>query len=244
MIHSPNWARKKAAREDSVINRYRTATGNVHIPPCRDYWTFAGMMEELEDGHEPVQMIESGLIDPYQYHGVEIIKERYEISERSIHARYPKAHIHYGDMIKVMEDHICTNSFHPEIVYLDSMWEPEKAFAFFAKLLRLINMTSGYTMAVCNSIYYNPRSKKNWNWLEYINTFERNSGLQFYLEEGNWKVLGGPNKWPTIYKISQACLIAVSFAKEGPAHNVFRPNRQTNRNYKETETSRSSPQYP
>ena len=83
-------------------------------------------------GCELLQVLESGLITPSQFHGVEIRRDIYEANVQN----FPEIAWHYGDFYEVMHD---WPDFNPSIVNADLMQSADKAADQIARFFHLLD---------------------------------------------------------------------------------------------------------
>jgi hypothetical protein len=109
--------KKIAARADTII-----ALG----PVKGQYWSIAGLCDG--PGCEVDQVLESGIITPEQFHGVEIQRDIYDANM----AAYPELQWHHGDFLQVMQDY---PDFRPGLVNADLLDSVDTAADYVAQLL-------------------------------------------------------------------------------------------------------------
>ncbi|MGA2063546.1 MAG: hypothetical protein ABSG86_01190 [Thermoguttaceae bacterium] len=109
--------KKIAARADTII-----ALG----PVKGQYWSMAGLCDG--PGCEVDQVLNSGIVMPEQFHGVEIQRDIYDANV----AVYPELHWHHGDFLQVMQAH---PDFRPGLVNADLLQSVDTAADYVARLL-------------------------------------------------------------------------------------------------------------
>jgi hypothetical protein len=107
----------------------RTATLFTH--PCpNQYWSMAGLCDG--PGCELTQILDAGLIQPEQFHGVEINREIFEQNVRT----FPEVAWHHGDFYTVMHD---IEDFNPSLVNADLIQTVDTAAGYIARLFHLLD---------------------------------------------------------------------------------------------------------
>lgn len=192
-----NWSGKATVRLKTVIEAYRRLTGRYMISQERQYWTLCGRYETLDDGSEIVQVVSSGLIKPEQFFAAEVERDAYKVSALTIGARYPTATVINADLVSAMTDFKRRDKLAPEIVYVDTMHEPDAAFKLVSRVLDLINYTSGYTMVLCNLIRENPHDGRAYTEDEISEIAQNNKALGYHMKEGRWDYIKdlAPYRW-------------------------------------------------
>lgn len=145
-----NWNRevKLQARVDTIIDEYRRLF-HTTLPTNQQYWTMCSQCA-TEDGQPQVgseydQIIKSGLIQPSQWHGVDINPDIIALNKKA----YPEAHWYSNDFYRGMAS---SKKFRPGIVNIDTMYMAEKAAPFVAEILDLCSKVPGELMVVCNVV--------------------------------------------------------------------------------------------
>jgi len=134
---------KQAVRTDTIIYPYRKLFGEK-LPPEKQYWTLVG---QLGEGSELDQVVKAGLIEPGQYHGVDFADK----------GQAPPAHTYIGELSDEIRKAHYEERFDPGIVYIDTMYEPEKAIELLLLILRTVNKTSGPCLVTWNVVIGNRR---------------------------------------------------------------------------------------
>lgn len=112
--------RKLGARQETIINPYRELYGES-LPEDKQYWTLAAQCypddnkDKLSNGSEFSQMVESGLITPSQFHGINNSKEIVANNSKLI----PDAHFYLGDFKNSLSYLSLREDFNPAIIYAD-----------------------------------------------------------------------------------------------------------------------------
>lgn len=180
-----SWA-KTNAREVSIIKPYRYLTGRNCIEKSCQYWTLAGRYSSFDNQSEIVQMVKSGIITPDQYHGSEIDANAYNISKNVFRKEYPQSHLYEGDIVSNMTQAYSIGRFRPEIIYIDTKSEPERASELAVRVLDICNQTSGRTIMFVNAVAINPRRRKVYTYEEWISVFSSDH-LRWCMHNGGWR---------------------------------------------------------
>ena len=112
--------KKIAARAATII-----ALGPVE----GQYWSMAGLC--TGPGCEVAQVLDSGIITPGQFHGVE---HDYSIYKANV-AAYPELQWHHGDFLDTMQDY---EDFHPGLVNADLYDSVDTAAQYVAQMLYIL----------------------------------------------------------------------------------------------------------
>jgi len=129
--------KKKRARFKTIISQYRH-NFQRQLPPEKQYWTMCATCARdgvVMLGSEFDQILKSGLIQPEQFHGVDIIPEIIEANRSAI----PRANWHLGDFYQMLVEAQNGNNFNPGIVNCDLMVMPSQGVQFVAKILSLLS---------------------------------------------------------------------------------------------------------
>lgn len=104
--------KKQQARLSTIVEQYRSRYGHS-VPEPMQYWSMAGLCDK--SGCEIDQLVQSGLIQASQFHGV----DRSEDLRSRSRAAYPEAHWHRGDFLRVLRRAAGNRKFQPAIVNAD-----------------------------------------------------------------------------------------------------------------------------
>jgi hypothetical protein len=116
-----NWTcpRKMAARKATLL-----------IHPCpNQYWSMAGLCDG--PACELVQILDAGLIQPDQFHGVEIDRGIYEQNVQN----FPEVSWHHGDFFDVMRAY---RGFNPSLVNADLLQGVDTAADYIVRFFPLL----------------------------------------------------------------------------------------------------------
>lgn len=151
MTALPNWSgqKKQAARLKTIIEPARQMFGQK-LPPNKQYWTMCskcGTNGNLDQGSEFDQLIQSGLITPQQFFGVE--------KDSKIHNNnigLPGNWIN-DDFYWAMRSAAANNDFSPGIVNVDTMFLPKIGARFFTDIFTLLSeLNINNIILICNFV--------------------------------------------------------------------------------------------
>src|ERR1019366_10133747 len=112
---------KLRARQDTIIQEYQRIFGRSTLPTDQQYWTMCSRCSpDSQFGDEYNQVINSGLIVPKQWYGVDIDPEKIRLNAID----YPESHWINMDFYRAMAS---APTFRPGIVNIDTMSMPENA---------------------------------------------------------------------------------------------------------------------
>ena len=152
--------RKLQAREETVIQAYRTLTGRESLPDDQEYWTLCGPLvdrygafsETSDLGH----VLSSGIVRrASKAHGVERSLTTHENNFKAVEEHFPRGyrpHLHHGDLIEVMKEASASGYLNPGLVNLDTIHEPERASRLLGEVLNILNYLPGRKLVVLNTI--------------------------------------------------------------------------------------------
>ncbi len=152
-MHYGQCPKKAESRNQTIIQTYKDKYGANSIPTQAQYWTMCGRCSysenQLEIGCEPYQILQSGLIEPTQFHGVEIDKDIYSWNSKVNNGM----NWHYGDFYTTMIEYSNENTFNPAIVNADLIHMPKHAAPYISKIMMFLS-TVGIekTMLICNIV--------------------------------------------------------------------------------------------
>lgn len=150
-------SRKHRARQETVIDAYRSLTGLQAVPRNLEYWTLCGDMSDDDGGLQPTcelnHVLSEGLIIPAQFRGVERLPEVQEPTERAVRKVYGKGpKVYFGELTKVLDRSLAAGTLRPAIVNLDTILEPMAAARLLGSVLDTLNHVEGSVMVVLNVI--------------------------------------------------------------------------------------------
>lgn len=171
---------KKVAREQ-IIATYRELTGLNSIPKDKSYWTFCNKQPN-EDGYEIVQLVQTGLLEKYQFFGID-----YDIKDEGIieynQQQHPEANWFKGEWLEVIEDNY--ERFNPAIVYFDYT-KTVMTLECHLRLAKTMNMCPTNTMVAANLMLSDGHSSRRFD----PNVLIENLGTH----------LRSPNEWIVLDK--------------------------------------------
>jgi len=127
-----------------MYDTYRSLTGFDRVPDAQQYWCLAGRVvapdnpQQLLPLCEPKHAVETGLITPEQYIGVEIDPRRGEPNLKQ--AELPLALV-LGDLSRTMRAYRRAGNFRPGLINLDTNREPQLAVSLLEKVYIEIQRT-------------------------------------------------------------------------------------------------------
>ena len=148
---------KKTARSETIIDCYRKLFGAASLPRRKQYWTMCG---DLSDGRgnqnqdsELNQIVRDGLINPKQFHGVELNEEIYNRS-KLVH---PEVNLYNNEFGKQLNQSSEQSGFNPGIVNADLIYMSKKGAKLAANILNLLHeIKTKNVMVICNIMLNNP----------------------------------------------------------------------------------------
>lgn len=178
-------SKKYRAREETIIEPYRKYFG-YSLPTEKQYWTMCGDCSNdqgtLREGSEPDQLLKSGLIQPQQFHGVEINDAFYSHNKQITN---PPLNWYHNDFYQTMVESINRNQFNPGIINADLILMPEKGIPYFSRIMYLLTHNATSVMLVGNLILRNRGMEVHWN--NIVSRLEKNSLFQVSVNTGKWK---------------------------------------------------------
>jgi len=190
----PDWSssKKVKARNETIINMYRSIFGTQSIPENKQYWTMCGQNGDengnLKKDCELEHITSSRLITENQFFGVEKNKQIFEINKKiSKIARW------INDLYQAIIKEDNKNNFNPAIINIDHVKMPHSGGVNdIVKILYLSDKTTNNVMVVGNLVLkcYTHRSnykdftdrifkhrlfqkiKNNWNVHGYLYIYE------------------------------------------------------------------------
>jgi len=137
-VNKNDWVREEKikAREETIIKIYSVLFDQQSLPLDKQYWTLCSKC--INDGKiientEPYQVINSGLIRPHQFHGVEI-----EIEIHNINKTCSDLNFYHGDLLSVLRQEAHKPDFNPAIVNADFFGTPITEAKKFLDILYLL----------------------------------------------------------------------------------------------------------
>jgi len=174
-VNQKDWScpKKQQSRMDTIISPYREHF-NHSLPKQLQYWTLCGQCATPEGnplkGCELDQMVQEGLIDASQFHGVEITAEIHQLNASA----WPDVHWHNDDLYRAMVVAQSKGWFKPGIVNCDfPKTIDSSAASCTAKILAMLSEQPQDIFFLANFIvrkrFY---TSKDGNYIiEYLNKF-------------------------------------------------------------------------
>lgn len=124
-----NWAlpTKQQARLRTVIEQYP----RLSLPPDKQYWSMCGLNDR--PGCEVDQIINSGLIEPRQWHGVELDNTTHSVNVKT----YPELNWYCGDFYWTMAN---ADAFNPGIINADLIQTPDTGAEYVARIMSFVDV--------------------------------------------------------------------------------------------------------
>lgn len=147
-----NSNKKSQARNDTIIEIYRSIFGIKSLPAEKQYWTMCNLCSDGSGSilrtSELGQVLESGLITPNQFFGVEKIEW---IHKQNVTVEGPNWLC--GDFKKMMVEWGNNNTFGPGIINVDDVHMPRRSQTYLAKILSFVDeMKIENVMIVSNNV--------------------------------------------------------------------------------------------
>lgn len=187
-LNQKNWScpKKQHARFETIISQYRKHF-YYSLPLEKQYWTMCGQCStengEPLEGFEPSQMINSELIKPNQFRGVEIKSDIHELNVKA----FSELTFINDDFYRAIAMAYHNNDFNPGIVNADFPATPEGGAVYIAKLMALLTETADDFLFVANLIlrmkYY---TRKDGDYV--INLLSEYPQFRYAWGQGNWKL--------------------------------------------------------
>lgn len=185
-LNEKNWScpKKQQARLETILVQYRLHFGNA-VPADKQYWTICGQCADPDgeplNGCEIWQLLEDGLIEPGQFHGVEINPAIHELNVRA----FPEINWHHDDFYRAMVAAQDRGEFNPAVVNADLPKTPDGGAAYISKVMALLTATTKEVMLVVNLItksrYY---PSKDGGYI--IERMSKMPQFKYAVAEGKW----------------------------------------------------------
>jgi len=160
--------KKAMQRQKTIIEAYYRYFGEYSIPIDKQYWTLCGKsgvipgnkqtegyLPKLRSGCELNDILNAGLIQPNQFHGVEVEKIIYDINKVVKNISW-----HNDDFLNAMNKAYYDGNFNPAIINYDSVRFPTTNPNYTARLFELIvDAKIDNIMLVLNMIL---KSRRTW----------------------------------------------------------------------------------
>ena len=162
MVYNFNqYSNKSQARQDTIIDMYRSLFKKNSIPKFQDYITLCANQvegDELENGSELKQLINSNFISLNQFYGVDIDKSTIEINKAVGGANWV-----YSDLLSFLIDNM--DKLNPALINIDSVfYDKRKITELLSDVLLLISENyNSDCMVVSNFVLNNPYLCSNIN---------------------------------------------------------------------------------
>jgi hypothetical protein len=188
-LNQKDWScpKKQQARLETIISQYRTHFSHT-LPDNKQYWAMCGQCT-AENGNplkgcELLQLLESGLIKPFQFHGVEINPEIHDLNAKA----FPDINWHNDDFYRSMVKAKSENNFNPAIINIDLPRTPDGGAGYVSKTLSFLDDCCDEVLVVANLIlrmrYYS--SKSGDYVIDLLNKYPQ---FRYAFRTGNWSLL-------------------------------------------------------
>jgi len=215
-LNQKSWndSKKLAARQATIIGYYRDCFGCA-IPADTQYWSMCGQCVaptgEFQVGCELDQITKEGLIQPAQFHGVEINPEITEANRNGC----PQAHWYCDDFYLSMLKAKAQNKFTPAIVNADFINMPVRACGYFSDILALLSVCKGGIMLVGNMVMEFQRFPHRNRDAEFIlQKLNKQPQFQFALKTADWRFDQKYYRYAGTGKESRTTMGSIIFWKE------------------------------
>ena len=155
MVYNFNqYSNKSQARQDTIIDMYRSLFKKNSIPKSQDYITLCAKQvegNELENGSELKQLINSKFISIGQFYGVDIDESTIEMNKAVGGANWV-----CSDLLSFLIDNM--DKLNPALINIDSVFYDKRKIAeLLSDVLLLISENyHGNCMVVSNFVINNP----------------------------------------------------------------------------------------
>ncbi|MDD2730716.1 MAG: Helicase associated domain protein [Candidatus Portnoybacteria bacterium] len=126
--------KKICSRQESIIDIYRNVFDRKKLPKTKQYWSMCAVCVGPDGNVMPKselhQIIDAGLIQPQQFHGVDRDKSIYRANQRYEHATW-----YHDDFYAAISAAADTPGFNPGIVNVDTTLEPRRGVDLFCRVL-------------------------------------------------------------------------------------------------------------
>lgn len=152
---------KIESRYKTIIDLYRKIFKSESIPEGKQYWTMCGAHYK---NNAPLKgefgcLIDSGLIKPQQFYGIDREEKIIEINKKY----YPNINWIHGDFVDTMNHYISKKQFFPAIINYDGIMQPKFGVDYLKKIIITIDGNiPDEILLIANFVLTNPynRSKE------------------------------------------------------------------------------------
>lgn len=171
---------KQDARQNTIIDLYRLYFCNA-LPSVKQYWTTCGLCFNTP-GSELDQMLQSGLITPEQFYGVDRKEDIIEQNKKLVDSHW--FHGDFIDQIQLAED------FNPGIIDVDIIHLKKKGSVYLGRLLSyLTDIDVSDFMVVANMMLCNPHHGiEIYDGNEIIEEMSKVNSFQYAWLSGKWRL--------------------------------------------------------
>ncbi len=195
--------RKFADRKLGIIDTYREIFNRQSVPKDQQYWCVCAQQcdennPKREPGSECMQMIDSGLITPEQWRGVDWEEDLIELNK----SVYPEISWTYGELRGVMAEAWRNESFNPAIINCDLLTMKKKSCTIVAAIISmLLERDITNCMLVMNSVlstWHHREAEGNagGELQDHIHFLSKDLDFAIALIEKNWTVFPKAYSYP------------------------------------------------
>lgn len=199
--------KKHRARVKTIYSTYRSLFGKS-LPENKQYWSMCGLCAN-EDGPmhgcELEHTLVSGIINPHQFHGVEIDEDRYNSNKLC-----PIGNWYHGDFYETMLHAHSKKVFDPAIVNIDTMQMPKKAAAYVGDILSLLSVCSGKILVIANVVLKSRYYKSSGEFA--VQELEKYA--QYAWNVADWKFHNYYYEYPGTGRYSKTIMASFIFIKQ------------------------------
>ena len=209
-VRSSPWGSdvKKDSRQATIINSYREFFG-TSIPLNKQYWTMCGSYfdedENLVEG-EMNQLFENEIIDPQQFHGVDIEAEIIKKNKKL----FPEINWFNGDFLETMKEVCLDGNFKPGIIHYDGVYQPRFGMEYIKRILRFLDYNYlDEVLLITNMVLSNPYNNISYTMFESLMFL-----FSIYNLPDHWSVKPQVYMYPGSSRSSHCVLGIMNFIKK------------------------------
>jgi len=187
-LNQKNWGcpKKHKAREETIVNLYRTIFGKPSIPKSKQYWTISGQCSSGDSKVIPNceydHVVSSKLIKPVQFHGAEIVPEIYEANKTIVGPNW-----YLGDFYQTMVAQDNIGNFKPAVVNADLLMMPENGAMYLSKILAFLTALKIKNVMVIGNLILRYRQFKFTN-EDTVKFLSEDPQFKYAMEVGQWNI--------------------------------------------------------
>lgn len=201
--------KKIASRKEAIILTYNEFFKRSSIQPNKQYWTMCGAYFDSKGTQlhgELGQLIESNLITPDQFHGVDREKSIIQKNQKL----FPNIKWFHGDFKEIMGEFSIQNKFNPAIINYDGVMQPKFGSQYLKSILKFIdNNVHDQLLLITNFVLRSPYRKQiQFNPIDVINQL-----LKIYWFPDHWYIKPQAYTYEGSGKRSQSEMGMIIFVK-------------------------------